>query len=150
MVKEMKEELEFLDYLYNIIKLEKDSLSRIIKMRNKEDLLNNILKDQILKYKKFGISAVRMMETRKKKSSDLSLLAKMASHVGAKFVVKEKDIDSVFSILIQRYNICIEEIKNKIKESKITSKTIINLSNRFIEFQNENINTLNSACSNNE
>lgn len=141
----MREELEFLEYLHNIIKLEKDSLSRIIKMRDKEDLLNNILKEQMLKYKKFGISVIRMIETRKKKTNDLSLLAKMASHVGAKMIVKENDIDSIFNILIKRYNICIEEIKNKVKDNKITSKTIINLSNRFIEFQTDNINTLNKA-----
>lgn len=142
----MKEELEFLEYLYNLIKLEKDSLARIKKMRNKDDLLNKILKEQIVIYKKFGISVERMMETRKRKVNNLSLLAKMASHVGAKFVVSNEDnIDTIFNILIKRYNICIEEVESKLKENNITSKTILNLSNRFINFQNRNIDTLNKA-----
>ncbi|MDO4282942.1 MAG: hypothetical protein Q4D02_04820 [Clostridia bacterium] len=142
----MREELEFLEYLYNIVKLEKDALSRMIKMRDKNDLLNNILKEQIGIYKRFGISIEKMIENRKKKVEDLSIFAKMASHVGAKFVTsKDNDIDRIFNILMQRYQVCIEEVNSKVQENKITSKTILNLTNRFIEFQNRNINTLNKA-----
>lgn len=137
----MEEELEFLEYLHNIIKLERDALSRIIKMREKEDELTSLLDKQIEEYKKFSISVARMIERRKKKVHDLSLFAKMASHVGAKFVVAtEKSMDNIYDMLIKRYNICIEEVKNKIEESGMSSKTILNLSDRFIKFQRDNIN----------
>lgn len=137
----MEEELEFLEYLHNIIKLEKDALSRIIKMREKIDVLNNILKEQIEVYKKFSVSLERMIKIRKKKVNDLSLFAKMASHVGAKFVVSNND-DELICSLLRRYKICIEEVENKFKDSKIKSKTIINLSKRFIEFENRNIDII--------
>lgn len=139
MVKVMEEELEFLEYLHNIIKLEKDALSRIIKMREKTDILNNILKEQIEIYKKFSVSVERMIKVRKKKVNDLSLFAKMASHVGAKFVVSNDKEDELICSLLRRYKICIEEVQNKFKDSKIRSKTISNLSKRFVEFENRNI-----------
>lgn len=142
MVKVMEEELEFLEYLHNIIKLEKDALSRIIKMREKIDILNNILKEQIEVYKKFSVSVERMIKVRRKKVNDLSLFAKMASHVGAKFVVSNDNDDELICSLLRRYKICIEEIENKFRDSKIKSKTISNLFKRFIEFENRNIDII--------
>lgn len=139
----MEEELEFLESLHNIIKLERDAMSRIIKMREKEDELTSLLKEQIEEYKKFSVSVARMIERRKKKVHDLSLFAKMASHVGAKFVVAtEKNMDNIYDMLLKRYNICIEEVKNKLEESGVSSRTILNLSDRFIKFQRDNIDVI--------
>lgn len=139
----MEEELEFLESLHNIIKLERDAMSRIIKMREKEDELTSLLKEQIEEYKKFSVSVARMIERRKKKVHDLSLFAKMVSHVGAKFVVAtEKNMDNIYDMLLKRYNICIEEVKNKLEESGVSSRTILNLSDRFIKFQRDNINVI--------
>lgn len=140
----MEEELEFLDYLHNIIKLEKDAISRIIKMRGKDDLLNKILKEQLEIYKKFDISTKKMIENRKKKTDELSLFAKIASHLGTKVAISNADdIDDTIDMLIKRYQVCIEEIEAKQKESKIKSQTIKNISKRFVEFENKNIDIIN-------
>ncbi len=142
----MKEELEFLEYLYNMIKLERDSLLRIIKMRKKDDNLSFFLKEQVINYRKFIISLDKMIETRKSKAENngLSLLAKMASHVGAKLtVLNENSYDDILDILIHRSNVCIDEINTKLKEYNIESKTIINLAQRFIDVQRSNVIELN-------
>ena len=140
----MEEELEFLEYLHNIIKLEKDAISRIIKMRGKDDLLNKILKEQLEIYKKFDISTKKMIENRKKKTDELSLFAKIASHLGTKVAISNADdIDDTIDMLIKRYQVCIEEIEAKQKESKIKSQTIKNISKRFVEFENKNIDIIN-------
>ena len=140
----MEEELEFLEYLHNIIKLEKDAISRIIKMRGEDDLLNKILKEQLEIYKKFDISTKKMIENRKKKTDELSLFAKIASHLGTKVAISNADdIDDTIDMLVKRYQVCIEEIEYKLKESKIKSQTIKNIFKRFVEFENKNIDIIN-------
>jgi len=40
----MSDELEFLEYIDNLVKMEQDTLARITKMRNKGDILDSSLK----------------------------------------------------------------------------------------------------------
>lgn len=139
----MNDELEFLEYIDNLVKMEQDTLARIIKMRDEEDILSNSLKDQVQEYKKFGNSIKKMIETRKKKTAEISLFAEVVAHMGAKSIVsKEKDTDSIILILIQRYKIGIEEIEKKFSQLRITRKTIVNLVKRIQIFQQENIKQL--------
>ena len=139
----MSDELEFLEYIDNLVKMEQDTLARITKMRNKGDILDSSLKEQVQEYRKFENSIKKMIETRKKKTAEISLLEEVVAHMGAKSIVsKEKDTDSIILILIQRYKIGIEEIEKKFLQLKIRRKTIINLVKRIQTFQQENIKKL--------
>lgn len=139
----MSDEIEFLEYIDNLVKMEQDTLARIAKMRDKKDILDDSLKEQVQEYKKFGNSIKKMIETRKKKTEEISLFAEVVAHMGAKSIVsKENDTDSIILILIQRYKIGIEEIEKKFLQLKIRRKTIVNLVKRIQTFQQENIKEL--------
>lgn len=136
----MEKEIEFLEYIYNLIKIEKATISRIIKLRNKTDELSHILRRQIERYNRFLVAIKNMLERRKKKSKDLNILEKMASYAGAKSVLsKDNSLKDVLNILTKRYQISAEDVKQKREELKISSKTILNLSDRLMEFQKNSI-----------
>lgn len=141
----MNEEIEFLEYIYQNAKMGQESTARLIKTRNKKDELEDVVKIQYADYKKIANSAKLMIERRKQKVKEIGVMTKIATYVGIKMNVLEDDtVYETAMMLIKGSQMGIEQIKKHLDEYllKKQSKNVINLANRLLEIEENNINRL--------
>lgn len=140
----MNEEIEFLEYIYQNAKICQETIARIIKNRNKKDELENVIKTQYFEYKKISNSAKNMLERRKKKvNEEISIMAKIVTYMEIKKNInKEKDITEIVSLLIEGSKVGIEQITSRLNEVKIKNKPVLNIANRLINVEKNNIKEL--------
>ena len=146
-MKQVKKEIKFLEYAYNEILMEKDTYSSIIK-KDKELKDNNILSDKlydfiintISEFNKFLTSIKIMLKNRKYDKEPSDLVFRMATYIGLDFS------SSTETEIITHLSHGSEVVLNKFKENYSTqeklSKTICNLAERFIKFENELLSKL--------
>lgn len=140
----MNEEIELLEYIYQNTKICQESIARIIKTRDKKDNLEETIKRQYLEYKKISNSAKNMLERRKKKVSDeINVMAKIVTYMEIKKNIDKDDSTTEIAILlIEGSKVGIEQIKNRLENTRITNKPILNLVNRLVELEKNNIREL--------
>lgn len=139
----MNEEIEFLESIYQNVKFTQESIARIIKMRDKNDELNSIIKQQYLEYKKISNSAKAMIERRKKKVKEVGVMTKIATYVGIKAnMLNGEDISQIALMLVEGSKVGTEQLNRYMKEYNVTNKNIINLVNRLLNIEKDNIQKL--------
>ncbi len=144
----MYDDISFLEYIYEKAKIEQEliggTLKKIIELRNIElENVNIIIKEQLYNYRKIASSAKTMLERRNKKIKEISIFSKMMKHMSVKInITAESETKDIINILIQESKINIDEIIKNSKEAKIKSKSIRNLSDRFIIYEQEFISKL--------
>ena len=139
----MEEEIEFLEYIYRTTKSNQESILRLLKEIDVDENLYQILKAQLIEYKKILNSSKKMIERRKEKVDDISILTKLATYMGVKLNITDKDdMSSVAKMLIQGSTVTINQIVQKLQEYSIKSKYIHNLTNRLIAIEKNNIKNL--------
>ena len=87
----MKEEIEFLEYIYQNSKMGQDSIINMLKTRNKNDEIELVLKEQLKDYRKVVNSASAMLERRMKKVKDINVMAKIGTYMNIKLNMLEDD-----------------------------------------------------------
>jgi len=139
----MNEEIEFLESIYQNVKFTQESIARIIKMRDKNDELDSIIKQQYLEYKKISNSAKAMIERRKKKVKEVGVMTKIATYVGIKAnMLNGEDISQIALMLVEGSKVGTEQLNRYMKEYNVTNKNIINLANRLLNIEKDNIQKL--------
>lgn len=144
----MYDDISFLEYIYEKSKIEQELiggiLKKIIELRNIElENVNIIIKEQLYNYRKIASSAKTMLERRNKKVKEISIFSKMMKHMSVKInITVESDAKDIINILIQESKINIDEIIKNSKEAKIKSKSIRNLSDRLVMYEQEFISKL--------
>ncbi len=139
----MNEEIEFLESIYQNVKFTQESIARIIKMRDKNDELNSIIKQQYLEYKKISNSAKAMIERRKKKVKEVGVMTKIATYVGIKAnMLNGEDISQIALMLVEGSKVGTEQLNRYMNEYNVTNKNIINLANRLLNIEKDNIQKL--------
>ena len=139
----MNEEIEFLESIYQNVKFTQESIARIIKMRDKNDELNSIIKQQYLEYKKISNSAKAMIERRKKKVKEVGVMTKIATYVGIKAnMLNGEDISQIALMLVEGSKVGTEQLNRYMNEYNVTNKNIINLVNRLLNIEKDNIQKL--------
>ena len=79
----------------------------------------------------------------KEKVEDISILTKLATYMGVKLNITDKnDMSSVAKMLIQGSTVTINQIEQKLQEYNIKSKYIHNLTSRLIAIEKNNIQNL--------
>ena len=137
----MYDDIELLEYLYQNVKINQEIIGQIIKLNRVEENLKNILKEHLKNYIKITNSVKTMLQRRKKEVKDIGVISKMATYMNVKTnLSKKSDSKEIKILVIQGSKISIEEINKKLKEFKIKSKSIINLAERLIMFENEFVN----------
>jgi hypothetical protein len=143
MVVIMKEEIEFLEYIYQNAKMGIESIARLIQTRKKDDKLDKIFKEQLHDYNNIAISAKNMLKRRNKDVKEISIMNKIATYMTIKINLSKKDGDKeAVDMMIKGSKMGIEQIKKHLEEYKIKSKTIINLADRLIGIEENNIQKL--------
>ena len=140
----MSEEIEILEYIYQYSKICQETIMRIIKTRNKKDILEEIIKKQYYEYKKISNSAKSMLQRRGKNvSEEIGIMGKIMTYMEIKKNVNENDsINEVAILLIEGSKIGIEQIKKHTEDIKFNNKYILNLINRLIIMEENNIKEL--------
>lgn len=148
----MNEEIEFLEYIYQNAKICQETIARIIKNRNKKDELENVIKTQYFEYKKISNSAKNMLERRKKKvNEEISVMAKIVTYMEIKKnIAKENDVTEIVCLLIEGSKVGIEQISTRLNEIKVTNKPVLNLANRLINIEKNNIEELKKYVESND
>lgn len=136
----MSGEVEFLEYIYQNVKLSQENIARIINEIGKENSLSLALKEQLKDYKRIITSIKNMLETRKRKVSDISILSKLATYMSIKINISDlDDMQKITNKIIQNSEVGILDFEKKITEYKIKSKVVLNLANRLIDIEKNNI-----------
>ena len=139
----MNDDFSFLEYVYQSAKSEQENINRVIHTRNKKDEVDGILREINNNYKKISNAAKLMIERRKKEVKDISILSKMVTYMNIKKnIEKNTNSNEIKKWLNKNINAGIDELKKMMDDSKLKSKTIINLGNRYIDIENENLKKL--------
>ncbi len=84
-----------------------------------------------------------MIQRRKKKIHEISILSKMATYVNVKNnITKEDSIENIANKLIQSSKVNINQFEEVLKEYNIKNKHVLNISNRYLNIQFNNIDRL--------
>lgn len=139
----MKEEIEFLEYIYQNAKMGIESIARLIKSRNKDDNLDKIFKEQLNDYTKIANSAKGMLKRRKKDTKELGVMSKIATYMTIKINLSKENPDKeAIDMVIKGSQMGIEQITKHLNEYRIKTKTVINLANRLIAIEERNLERL--------
>ncbi|MEG2310953.1 MAG: hypothetical protein RSB76_03085 [Clostridia bacterium] len=137
---ESREEIEFLEYIYQNVKMCQESSGRIIRINTLDKKMFIILKDTINEYKKIATSAKAMLLRRKKDAIDIGIISKFATYINVKLNMSKIDEKvQIAKILIQNSNVVTEQIIDKINDYKIKNKAVLSLAKRFIDIENRNV-----------
>ena len=141
----MFDDINVLNYIINITKLSEELLGRVLKeCKIENEILKNTLKQAIINYRKIITSAKNMLLRRNKKVDEIGVISKMMTYMSFKSNLdSESTIEDILVILKQNSKINIDEINRKLEESKIKSKSIINLANRLVMFEEDNLSKYN-------
>ena len=146
-MKQIKKEIEFLEYAYSEILMEKDTYSSIVK-KDKELKENKVLNDEFRKYlisviEKFNkfLNAIKiMLKNRKYDKEQSDLVFRMATYMTLD--LEKSNESEIITHLIHGSQVVLNNFENNYYSQKELSKTINNLSERFIKFENELIISL--------
>lgn len=139
----MNGEIEVLEYIYQNASMAKETIGRIIKIREEDDSLTEVLKQKREYYGKIARSAKEMLKRRKKEVPELGLLSKMATYMGVKMNLSKGDaISEVAQMLIQGCTMGYIEFDKRLKEYRIENKNVEKLAKRFLEFELQNTELL--------
>lgn len=139
----LKEEIEFLEYVYQNAKMGIESIARLIQARKKQDKLDKVFREQLHDYNNIAIAAKNMLKRRNKDVKDISIMSKIATYMTIKINLAKSDADKeAVDMMIKGSEMGIEQIKKHVEEYKVKSKTILNLANRLISIEENNIRKL--------
>lgn len=131
-MRELKMEIEVLEFLHKKLLVIKETIIRIIKTQNIDKSIIQELKDILELYRNIIQAIKSMLKRRNKEVNDLSVGEKMATYMSIKFnLIKSSEVEDVIGILIQDINLSSNQIKKLMAEYTKISKTIVNLSNRI-------------------
>lgn len=138
----MSEEIEFLNYIYQNAQMGKESIGHILK-RDNIGKIKETLEEQKADYVKICNSARGMIERRKKKAKDIGVISQMMTYMSVNANLNEDMSDShIAEMLMKGSGIGIKEITKKIAEYKKVSKPVINIANRLLYLEEQNIDNL--------
>lgn len=139
----MKEEIEFLEYIYQNSKMGQDSIINMLKTRNKNDEIELVLKEQLKDYRKVVNSASAMLERRMKKVKDINVMAKIGTYMNIKLnMLGDDSPQKVADMFIEGSKMGIEQIEKNLQEYNISNKYVKNLGEKLLEIEKKNISNL--------
>ncbi len=135
----MNEDMEVLKYIYTNLKIQQDSLYKIIKKKEVKDEVYSLIQDNIISYRRFTIATKKMIQNRMKKDKSMAnILLDIASSIGSRVDFKNGNIDYL-TMIKESSKINLMDLEKIKKEYKIKSKTIKNLIIRLQNFEENNL-----------
>ena len=136
----MNEEVEFLEYIYQNAKMGIESIGRLIKSRKKDDELDKIFKEQLNDYNKVANSARGMLKRRGKETKEIGVMSKIATYMTIKMNLSKENPDKeAIDMVMKGSRMGIDQINKHLQEYKIKSKSVMNIANRLISIEQNNL-----------
>lgn len=140
----MKENNEFLEYIYKCANMGYESTTNLIRaLENKDNKLKKAIEDELKEYEKIVKDCKKILKSNKLEPKSTNIMTKMSSFLGINMEVMKDNSDSAIAeMLIQGLNMGKIEMEKKLDKYKDCDKKIIKLAKDLYEFQNNSITEL--------
>lgn len=135
----MNGNIEFLNYIYQNAEMGKDTIKQLIEI-SKDEEYKKMLECQLEEYKAIHNTAEKKIEELNKEAKDINVFSKVSAYIMINIkTLMDKTPSHISEMLIQGSNMGIIDITKKIKEYPNADKDIIDLANRLLKFEQNNL-----------
>ena len=136
----MKQEIEFLNYIYQNARMGVIGIKELLPYVKHEDF-KKLLNHELEEYELICDDTIKLFIKYKKEEKDVSKMAKIMTYMSVK-TSKKDNVNKFAKMMIEGSNKGIIEINEKLNYYKGVSPKIIDLANRLLETEQNNINEL--------
>lgn len=141
----MNENMELLNFVYENAEMGVHTLNNLSDiLRKKDNKIKGLIEDELKEYNNFLKESEKLLKKNKLEPKKTNLMAKFSSKMGiAMETMKDNSDPAIASMVIEGLTMGIVEMETKIESyKKIVDKKILKLSNKFLKFQEEEIEKL--------
>ena len=141
----MNENMELLNFVYENAEMGVHTLNNLSDiLRKKDNKIKGLIEDELKEYNNFLKESEKLLKKNKLEPKKINLMAKISSKMGiAMETMKDNSDPAIASMVIEGLTMGIVEMETKIENyKKIVDKKILKLSNKFVKFQEEEIEKL--------
>ena len=141
----MNENMELLNFVYENAEMGVHTLNNLSDiLRNKDNKIKGLIEDELKEYNNFLKESEKLLKKNKLEPKKTNLMVKFSSKMGiAMETMKDNSDPAIASMVIEGLTMGIVEMETKIENyKKIVDKKILKLSNKFVKFQEEEIEKL--------
>lgn len=141
----MNENMELLNFVYENAEMGVHTLNNLSDiLRKKDNKIKGLIEDELKEYNNFLKESEKLLKKNKLEPKKTNLMAKISSKMGiAMETMKDNSDPAIASMVIEGLTMGIVEMETKIENyKKIVDKKILKLSNKFVKFQEEEIEKL--------
>lgn len=141
----MNENMELLNFVYENAEMGVHTLNNLSDiLRNKDNKIKGLIEDELKEYNNFLKESEKLLKKNKLEPKKTNLMDKFSSKMGiAMETMKDNSDPAIASMVIEGLTMGIVEMETKIENyKKIVDKKILKLSNKFVKFQEEEIEKL--------
>lgn len=141
----MNENMELINFVYENAEMGVHTLNNLSDiLRNKDNKIKGLIEDELKEYNNFLKESEKLLKKNKLEPKKTNLMAKFSSKMGiAMETMKDNSDTAIASMVIEGLTMGIVEMETKIENyKKIVDKKILKLSNKFVKFQEEEIEKL--------
>lgn len=136
---------EFLEYMYQNIKMGVFSLTKLLSSINDtENKIKKLISEELKEYEKYYKEVKKLIKKTKVEAKNNNLLAKVSATVGIKMdMLKDNSDSSIARMLTQGLTMGVVDITSKIDNyNDSLDKSILKLGKQYKKFQQEEIERL--------
>ena len=135
----MEGNIEFLNYIYQNAEMGKTTISQLIDIAEDQSL-KQCLQSQFREYNQIFDMADNKIKKFQEKSKGLGTMTKLKTYIMINInTIKDKTASHIAEMMIQGSSMGIVDITKKLKEYNNAEKDIIELGNRLLKFEQQNI-----------
>ena len=141
----MNENMELLNFVYENAEMGVHTLNNLSDiLRKKDNKIKGLIEDELKEYNNFLKESEKLLKKNKLGYKKTNLMSKISSKMGiAMESMKDNSDPAIASMVIEGLTMGIVEMETKIESyKKIVDKKILKLSNKFLKFQEEEIEKL--------
>lgn len=141
----MNENMELLNSVYENAEMGVHTLNNLSdNLRKKDNKIKGLIEDELKEYNSFLKESEKLLKKNKIEPKKTNLMAKLSSKMGITIeTMKDNSDAAIASMVIEGITMGIVEIQTKIENyKKLVDKKILKLANKFLKFQEEEIEKL--------
>ena len=141
----MNENMELLNFVYENAEMGVHTLNNLSDiLRKKDNKIKGLIEDELKEYNNFLKESEKLLKKNKLGYKKTNLMSKISSKMGiAMETMKDNSDPAIASMVIEGLTMGIVEMETKIESyKKIVDNKILKLSNKFLKFQEEEIEKL--------
>lgn len=140
----MKENSEFLEYVYRCANMGYESCTNLIRaLNNKDNKIKRVVEDELKEYEDIVKDCKKLLKSNKLEPKSPNIMTKVCSYLGINYeVLKDNSDSAIADTLIQGLNMGKIEMEKKLENYKECDKKVVKIAKRLYEFQGNSIEKL--------